>query len=300
VRADGQKVYVAQQVGQVSRLAVLNALPGLAPATQIPLGSQETAPNGVAVVNAAGQVAVALRDVASAAVVNPETGGFVTTIPANWLPLGVVVHDGYGYVANFGNNTITVFDPVTLAPTNTLFVGQQPSHFARTGGADLFATMNGNGEIVRLRDGQIAGHWYGLVAPYGIAYELATDRLYVANRGSAQTVTVLNGLTGQTLAAIAIGQEPYALGVNDNTGHLFVACGDRVKAYRTGDLALIATIPVPPGAEEGIAVDPIADRVYVTSRSGHAVSVIQDVAGPAVTTGFNRWLELWLRSVLGL
>jgi YVTN family beta-propeller protein len=160
--------------------------------------------------------------------------------------------------------------------------------------------MHGNGEIVRLRNGLIAGHWYGIPSPYGLAYEATTDRLYVANRGSAHTVTVLNGATGATVVTIPVGQEPYVLAVNSNTAHLFVACGDRVKVYRTGDYALIANITVPAGAEEGIAVDPTSNRVYVTSRAGHAVNVIQDVAGPATSSGFGGWLEMWLRSVLGL
>ncbi len=73
-----------------------------------------------------------------------------------------------------------------------------------------------------------------------------------------------------------------------------------MKVYRTGDFALIASIAVPVGAEQGIAVDPTLNRVYVTSRAGHAVSVIQDIAGPATSSGFDGWPEMWLGSVLGL
>ncbi len=297
VKADGQKVYVAQQVGKVSKLAVIQALPALGSPTAIALGTTETAPNGVARVDAAGRVAVALRDTANAWVVDAETGANVATIPANLLPNGVAVHDGYGYIANYGNDTITVFDPVTFATIDTLYVGHEPSHFAVTSGEDLFASMHGNGEIVRLRNGSIAGHFYGITAPYGLAYEPASGRLYVANRGPSHTVTVLNGTSGAVIGTVPLGQEPYVLALNPLTGHLFVACGDRVKVYRTDTHALIADIAVTTGAEEGIAVDATTNRVYVTSRAGHAISVIQDVANPPGSAGAER--RPWWQRLLG-
>ncbi len=278
VKPGGQMVYMAQQGGTVSQLVVLQALPALTIAAQIPLGAEDTAPNGVALIDAAGRVAVTLRDTENAWVVNAETGASVTSISARLQPNGIAVHDGHGYIANFGNDTITVFDPLTLAVENTLYVGREPAHFAITDGEELFASMHGNGEIVRLQNGLVADHFYGIAAPYGLAYEQSTNHLYVANRGPSHTVTVLDGTSGMVLDALAIGQEPYVLALNAATGHLFVACGDRVKVYRTGDGALLAEIAVPAGAEEGIAVDTTNNRVYVTSRSGHALSVIQDGA----------------------
>jgi hypothetical protein len=61
-----------------------------------------------------------------------------------------------------------------------------------------------------------------------------------------------------------------------------------VKVYRTLDWAPVTTIPVPAGAEEGIAVDAGRDRVYVTSRDGDALTVIQDAAPPLVLFTSNR------------
>ena len=50
----------------------------------------------------------------------------------------------------------------------------------------------------------------------------------------------------------------------------------------------MTTIPVPPGAEEGITVDTARDRVYVTSRDSDALTVIQDAAPPLVLFTSNR------------
>ena len=95
-------------------------------------------------------------------------------------------------------------------------------------------------------------------------------------------MTVLDLTTGSVIGAIAIGAEPFVVAVNPDTGHLFVACGDHVNVYRTADWSHITTIPVPPGAEEGIAVDSVRDRVYVTSRDSDKLTVIQDAAPPLV------------------
>jgi len=61
-----------------------------------------------------------------------------------------------------------------------------------------------------------------------------------------------------------------------------------VKVYRTLDWAPVVNIPVPAGAEEGIALDSARDRVYVTSRDGDALIVIQDAAPPLVLFASNR------------
>ena len=104
----------------------------------------------------------------------------------------------------------------------------------------------------------------------------------MANRGPNQKVTVIDLTTGSVIGVIPIGAEPFVLAVNPDTGHLFVACGDHVNVYRTADWSLITTIPVPPGAEEGIAVDSARDLVYVTSRDSDKLTVIQDAAPPLV------------------
>jgi TolB protein len=49
-----------------------------------------------------------------------------------------------------------------------------------------------------------------------------------------------------------------------------------VKVYDTYDWSLVTSIPVPPGAEEGIAFDPRLSKVFVTSRESDALTVIQD------------------------
>ena len=199
------------------------------------------------------------------------------------MPDGVSVAGGYLYVANFGTDNVSIFDRNTLERAQTLAVGHEPSLFAAdpaTG--DVYLSLHGANKVARLHDLYIASEYSDIPAPYGLALDPASRRLYVANRGAIHTVTVLDLTTGRVVGAIAIGAEPFVLAVNPDTGHLFVACGDRVNVYRTADWSLVTTIPVPPGAEEGITVDTVRDRVYVTSRDSDTLTVIQDAAPPLV------------------
>ena len=199
------------------------------------------------------------------------------------MPNGVTAAGDYLYAANFGTDNVSIFDRDTLAWAQTLAVGHEPSLFAadpETG--DVYLSLHGANKIARLHDLYVASEYSDIPEPYGLALDPASRRLYVANRGTSHKVTVLDLTTSSVVGAIDIGAEPFVLAVNPDTGHLFVACGDHVNVYRTADWAHITTIPVPPGAEEGIAVDSARDRVYVTSRDSDKLTVIQDAAPPLV------------------
>jgi YVTN family beta-propeller protein len=262
-------------------VGVLNTA-ALSLTSQIELAPGGIGPNGVALAGSPAKVVVANRQTANAAAVDPGAGTVYRWLAAGAMPDGVAVGGNYGYVANFGNDTVTVFDAASLTVTGELHVGHEPALFATdstTG--DVYLSLHGANAVARLHDGMVAGQINDIPAPYGVAFDAVNRRLYVANRGGAQTVTVINVDDG-VLGTIGVGKEPFVLAVNPDSGHLFVACGDEVKVYRTLDWALVTSIPAPAGAEEGIAVDSARDRVYVTSGEGDAVTVIQDAAAPEV------------------
>ena len=292
LKADGSRAYVAfhgpEHTGR--SLGILGTSP-LSLLSQLTLGSGELGPNGVAVIEPSGLVVVANRQTANASVANANATppSLVGQIPADLLPDGVIVQGGHGYVANFGSDTVTMFDPLTLAVSGELHVGHEPALFAGDpSSGDVYLSLHGSNEVLRINAGTPVHTYGGIVAPYGVAFDPVSRRLYVANRGGAHTVTVVDVASGQTVGTIALDREPYVLAVNPRTGHLHVACGDQVKIFRTLDWALVATIPVPPGAEEGIAVDDARNLVYVTSGDGDAVTVIRDVSPPLVLFASDR------------
>ncbi len=257
---------------------------------QITLAPAATGPNGVALLPGETRVVVANRQTADASVVDLASGTVSSQIAAQLMPDGVVIQGNYGYIANFGSNSVTVFNPTTLAVIRTLTdVGQEPALLAAdptTG--DVYVTAHGSNQVIRLRDGWTQGHFDGVASPYGVAFDPAGRRLYVANRGDAHTVTVIDVDAGTIVGTIDIGREPFVLAVNPGSGHLFVACDDRVQVHRTFDGYLVTVIPVPAGATEGIALDPLHDKVYVSSGAGNAITVIQDQGPPQVVFASTR------------
>ena len=290
VNAAGDRVYVAfhgvdhngHTLGVVNEYLSLQA--------RIDIGSGSQGPNGVAVIPSNGRVVVANRQTANAAVVDPVAGAVVQTVAANFMPDGVIVEGGYGYIANYGNDTVTVFDPTTLAVIRTLSgVGHEPAMFAGdSASGDVYLSAHGSNQVFVLRDGQVAAHWDNISEPYGLSFDPASRRLYVANRGTGHTVTVLDVYHDWIVGTIPLLKEPFVLFVNPGSGHLFIACGDRVEVYDTMDWRQITSIPVPDGAEEGIAFDPRLDKIYVTSGSSDALTVIQDEGPEQVVFASDR------------
>jgi len=188
------------------------------------------------------------------------------------------VVDDLIYVANFGDGTVTVIDAATEAVSHTIpLVGHEPSHFA-VDEAQGFAylSLHGDGSVSYLRDGDRWNWRPGVPEAYGIAFDVSARRLYVGNRGSNHSVTVVEVDPNNVVGTFGVGNEPYMLGVNHSTGHLFVANRDSVQVRRTADTSLVTVLPLPVGAEEGLAVDSTRNRVYITSRDSDAVTVIQD------------------------
>ena len=281
----GKTAYVAfHGVDHSGRTLGLVSTDPLNLTSTVVISAQPAGPNQVAVVPRQGMdplVAVTARQTDELVLVAPW--GIHRRFGVGDMPDGVIVAGGYIYTANFGTDNVSIFDRNTLEGAQTLAVGHEPSLFAadpETG--DVYLSLHGANRIARLHDLYIASEYTDIPAPYGLALDPVSRRLYVANRGPNQKVTVIDLTTGSVIGVIPIGAEPFVLAVNPDTGHLFVACGDHVNVYRTADWSLITTIPVPPGAEEGIAVDSARDLVYVTSRDSDKLTVIQDAAPPLV------------------
>jgi YVTN family beta-propeller protein len=156
-------------------------------------------------------------------------------------------------------------------------VGAGPSHLAVDEALGYaYLSVHGDGSVSYLRDGDRWDSRPGVPDPYGIAFDPSSRQLYVGNRGSNHSVTVVDMDPNNVVATFGVGNEPYMLGVNHSTGHLFVATGDSLQVRRTADTSLLTVLPLPVGAEEGLAVDSVRNRIYISSRDSDAVTVIED------------------------
>ncbi len=260
----------------------------LALQAEVVLDSQATGPNGVALVPRPGTgagywVAVTNRETGDLVLVNPATRAVEARRDVGDQPDGVAVAGDSLYVANFANDTVSRFDRVTLASLGEIGVGHEPALFAvdpDTG--DAYLSLHGANKVARLHGGSVAEEYLEIPEPYSLAFDPADRRLYVGSRGHHHSVTVLDILAGTRPGVIHVGGEALLVAVNPDTGHLFVvvdtATGRQAEVYSTLDWQRLAVIPLPPGAEEGIAVDSQTGRVYIACGESDTIAVIQDAA----------------------
>ncbi len=248
-------------------------------------------PNGVAYHAGLARVYVANRNSDNLTIVDPASGTVLGNRGVGSLPDGVVVQGDWVYVANFGSDSVSILDAQTNTVTKTLPVGDEPSLMAKNDEHSVvYLALHGSHTIDYLHNGSYHNSApAGVASPYGLAFDPITYRLYAANRGSDRTVTMIDTNPNLWMGTFGVGQEPFVIGVNPRTGHVFVVCGDVVKVYDRRDNALITTLPVSSGAEEGVAVDPTRNLVYVTSSNADEVTVIQDT--PAFDIAFVSWRD---------
>jgi len=249
---DGQRAFVGNH--GTNSLSVIDTAALIVSAT-IPLPSA-TAPNGVAYHAGLDRVYVANRDSHNLSIVDPTHGLWIANRVVGSSPDGVLVAGDLIYVANFGSNSVSILNAQTNLVSTTFTLGVEPAMFTQLeDSGTVFLSAHGNGTIYFLQNGAYLNSSSSITAPYGVAIDQITHRLYVANRGEARTTTLLDVDPNWQKGTIAVGQEPYVIGVNSRTGHVFISLGDRVNVYDRRDNALITSIPVGTGAEEGLAVD---------------------------------------------
>ncbi len=282
---DGQRAFVGNHLG--------NSLTVIDTATNAVLGTVSLpgagGPNGVAYHAGTDRVFVANRNSDNVSVVDPTSLQFVQNISVGNEPDGVAVQDNWVYVANWGSGTVTVLDALTQSVHSTWNVGPQPALIA---GNDergfVYVAGYGSNSIRYLKDGQTYNNRPNVPTPYGLTFDPITFRVYAASRGMNR-LTLVDVNPNWVVGNIDTGGEVYIAGVNPRTGHVFAGLGDRVQVYDRRDNALLTTIPIGGESEEGIAVDPQRNLVYVTSGGANEVVVIQDV--PTYDIAYVTWLQ---------
>ena len=246
-------------------------------------------PNGVAYHAPTDRVYVANRNSNNVSVVDPTLLQVVTTIAVGSLPDGVVVQDNWVYVANWGSNSVSVIDALTHTVDHTLTIGAQPAMLTGNDSRGfVYLSGYGSNAVYYFKDGQFYNSRPGVASPYGLTFDPITFRLYAASRGMNR-VTMVDVNPNWVVGDIDTGGEVFVVGTNSRTGHLFAVMGDRVQVFDRRDNALLTTIPIGDGAEEGIAVDAERGLVYVAAGDSDQVAVIQDV--PTYDIAYVSWLQ---------
>jgi YVTN family beta-propeller protein len=231
----------------------------------------------------------------SVSVINTSTVVATATIcvGVNPRPIVQLPNAGKIYVANEGDNTISVINPVSQSVTATITqaggLHQNPVALAASSdGVFVFVVCQGNGtgpgSLEILNTGTDA---IGASIPLGVGstsefLDTHLNRLYVTNTGS-NTVTVFdvsNVTLGvnpaiPTLATVNVGSAPVSVTALANGLTFYVANSgsNNVSAISATGFSLVATIPVGQNPQF-IASDPTSSKVYTANAGGGNISII--------------------------
>jgi YVTN family beta-propeller protein len=231
----------------------------------------------------------------SVSVINTSTVVATATIcvGVNPGPIVQLPNAGKIYVANEGDNTISVINPVSQSVTATITqaggLHQNPVALAASSdGVFVFVVCQGNGtgpgSLEILYTGTDA---IGASIPLGVGstsefLDTHLNRLYVTNTGS-NTVTVFdvsNVTLGvnpaiPTLATVNVGSAPVSVTALANGLTFYVANSgsNNVSAISATGFSLVATIPVGQNPQF-IASDPTSSKVYTANAGGGNISII--------------------------
>lgn len=95
-------------------------------------------------------------------------------------------------------------------------------------------------------------------------------------------LSMLDARTGRLLRALAVGAGPYALAVDDRTGHLFVVSRGAISMVDTGDGRVLRTVPLPGGDHASLTaagslalvIAPRLDRLFVEIGQAPGVATL--------------------------
>jgi YVTN family beta-propeller protein len=204
----------------------------------------------------------------------------VITVGEN--PRGIAVNPATNtvYVTDTGSRTLSVIDGKTNI-VMTVSAGGGPLGAAVDPKTNMVFVVNDydndllirNSSSIRYASSPIqVGHH-----PYGIAYNVNDDNLYVANQGD-NTTSVIDGKTNKVIANIKGFNSPYAVAVNPNTNRIYVTNNDdntvSVIDGKTNKVIAIITLGNGDMSPWGVAVNPITNMIYAALSDHDTVSTI--------------------------
>lgn len=124
-------------------------------------------------------------------------------------------------------NDLTIYDTQNLTIVGSAPAGDGPTHLVADRHGRLIAADT-RGDAVRVFEPLPTPHQVGEVAqpggPYGIAYDRTRDLLWVASSGTNEAVGYeMSQATPREVRRLPTVQNPYTLGVDADTGRLFIA-----------------------------------------------------------------------------
>jgi YVTN family beta-propeller protein len=196
---------------------------------------------------------------------------------------GRVHHGIHAYVANNGDNTVSVINTATNSVTTTI-PGSDAAEYVvvSPGGAHAYiGYFHGGVSVVNTATNAVVSTVPAGNVPTGDA-AVSPDgaRLYLTN-ANEDTVSVIDLATSAVTATISVGITPDRVAVSPDGSHVYITTlGDRAMSVidsATNTVTATVTIGESP---TGLAVSPDSTRVYVTNAGDNTVTVISVTTEP--------------------
>ena len=275
------KALIAAENRVLAGLFDSDALAIIDSTTQDILGAHSSGgdlPNGLAVGN--GRYYVSHRQDGIVAVFDLATQAPVVRFPAGALPWGLALAPDGLYVANFGDDTVTIHDPVTGVLRNTAYVSGKPSFILPFNAGVWVTRQEGDtGLVVITAGGAIINPVSGIPAgARHLALDARTGLLYVGHPG-AHRVYVVDTNLRRLSAVFPLPAAPYALAVNTVNEQLYAVDAETDMLYvidlRRG--ILIGQVPVghQTVAHGGQGLAYLNGFLYVANDADRTVTVLE-------------------------
>jgi len=234
--------------------------------------------NGIAALG--NRVYTANRNSSTLSVNDAESGALLGTIPVGGLPWGVAAAGERVYVVNFSDNSLSLIDATDDSLLTTVTIGSLPAFVAATADGAYVTHLTGWLSLVSPA-GQVLANWRpGPSDLWDLTLNRDGSRLYLGSRNE-ERVIVLSTADQQVVGSIPLPGQPYALAVNDATGHLFAVDAAEDAIYvvdLAADNALLGQVALSPqGADDGgqgLVVS--QNRVYVAHWQDRSLTILQD------------------------
>jgi DNA-binding beta-propeller fold protein YncE len=218
------------------------------------------------------------------AVLNADSGKAEGEIPNTEGVHGVALAPdlGRGFTSNGRANTITIFDPKTLATIGTVKVtGENPDAILYDPFSHRVFAFNGRTANVTAVEGA-TGVVAGTIAVGGKPEFAVTDlagRVYV-NIEDKNEIVALNPKTLQVEAhwPLASCDSPTGLAIDVKTRRLFAGCGNQtLVVLSAADGRFVAKLPIGKGTD-AVAFDPDTNLVFSSNGDGTLTIIREDSA----------------------
>src|SRR5262245_21585958 len=156
----------------------------------------------------------------------------VDTIPVGSFPVGIAFNprNGYMYVTNESDATVSIVNPATNTVIETVPVGLSPravTYNARNG--DMYVSNTFSDQVVVIDDKTNAIRAtipvpvdQGCFHPFAMAYDRRNARLYV-DCLSYTSLAVIDTLANTVEALVTVGSSPEGIVFNPRNGYIYAA-----------------------------------------------------------------------------